>query len=452
MTSIIHPGLAERIALLRDLRDPSVRRAFDRASKDLQIDSIEVADIFRAASRDNPFVPGDSTTRTEKADLMRIRKGGQSLLTTLAAEQNYDARLDALAARPELRLSDDDGGLRSSLVAIDRVAIKGQATGFVHCPPNAFCIQTLSTFEVELDEKSYRVHPRHGESAASVASRLAAELEQAGYGAKVEKHRGQAILSITRPEGARSLEPGAYHQLSGEIVHRQIFGIGGEAPPSGTYLVLDEPRKVNGQLVKELYVERWPELEEGAKLQLNGRLDIRSFGGVEMPPTNYYALSGVTNLSAGEPKFDGETFTNAEGKTLPWLSYNRPLMYDAPAKIFVLDQGHDTAFVGAMGGMVPPWKNGFHGLSGSAEIESATAADRNAITIGADGVPTSKATQQELTHVGLEPGPSATPIPGGAQRNWYFDAEGSTLYRIDSRASAPNPHQLSQVVRLSTES
>ncbi len=448
MTSIIPPGLAERMKLLREIEDPSVRRSFEKVTRDLRIDEKEVEDLFRAASRDNPFVSGDSTTLRESRDLGRIRDGGSSLLSTMAASKSYDAKLDALKARPHLGVSDDDGGLRSSQVAVDRIAVRGEASGYVYCPPNARCIGAPSTFRVELDGRNFSVHPQTGESAKSVAGRLAAELDKAGYGATVESSRGLAILSIARPSQPDSLKIGEYHQLSGQIAHRNHFGIGGEAPPSGNHLVLDEPKQVNGQTVNELYLRNQDELAEGTRLELNGRLDQGSYGGVETPPRTYLALSGVTNLSAGEPKYDGQQFTSSAGKKLPILAYNRPMLYDAPARIFVLDQGQDRAFLGGMGGMVPPWMNHFHGFRGSAKIENATQADRNAITIDSEGAPTSKASGKKLTHVGQETADPSGPIPFGAPPNWFYDADAGTLYRIDPQLGSSQPHRLAQVIRL----
>ena len=448
MTSIIPPALAQRMTLLREIEDPSVRRRFENVTRDLRIDACEVEDLFRSASHDNPFVSGDSTTLRESRDLGRIREGGSSLLSTKAAQQSYDAKLDALKARPHLGVSDDDGGLRSAQVAVDRIAIRGEASGYVYCPPNARCIGAPSTFRVELDGQKFQVHPQTGESAKDLAGRLAAELGKAGYGATVESSRSFAVLSISRPSQPDSLKLGEYHQLSGQIAHRSHVGIGGEAPPSGSYLVLDEPKQVNGQTVKELYLRNQDELAQGARVEVNGRLDQGSYGGVETPARTYLALSGVTNLSAGEPKFDGKGFTSSAGKKLPVLAYNRPMLYDAPARIFVLDQGQDRAFLGAMGGMMPPWMNHFHGFRGSAKIENATQADRNAITLDAEGAPTSKASGKKLTHVGQESVDPSGPIPFGAPPNWFYDADAATLYRIDPQLGSGQAYRLAQVVRL----
>jgi hypothetical protein len=450
MTSIMHPGLYERSKLLKEIEDPSVRAAFDRASKDLQITSKEVADIFSAASRDNPMVPGDSTTPREKRDLQRISKGAHSLLSTMAARETFDSKLADLEKRPQLGITDDDGGLRSSQVAVDKIMIKGQASGFVWCPPNARCIGAPSTYSVELDGKAFSIHPKNGESAASVAQRLADAINAGGGQAKVQQRMGTAFLTVSRVFGPDSVKLGSYAALSGKIENRSLVGIGGEAPPSGSYLVLDKPISVDGQPVKELFVQRWPELTDGAQVKLNGRLDKGTWGGVETPESSYFALSGVSNLTAGEPKFDGKFFTDSAGKQLSVLSYNRPLIMDAPAQIFVLDQGNDRAHLGSMGGFIPPYMNPFHGFSGSVAIENPTQADRDGVIQGPLGEPISAATGKKLVLVGEE-GNNVVPFPDMMSHRWYMDEDKKEIYRLDSGGIAGFISHMSQVIRLPTQ-
>lgn len=89
-------------------------------------------------------------------------------------------------------------------------------------------------------------------------------------------------------------------------------------------------------------------------------MNERKWGGVETKGGKYVELSGVSNLTKGEPAFDGKgNFTNAR-RSAQRLSYNRPLIMDAPAQIFVIDG--KRAWLGSMGGFMPPWMNSFHGF------------------------------------------------------------------------------------------
>lgn len=250
--------------------------------------------------------------------------------------------------------------------------------------------------------------------------------------------------------GGESVKLGTYQVLSGKIENRSLMGIGGEAPPSGSYLVLDKPITVEGKQIKEVFVQRWPEMAEGSQVTLNGRVDRRNYGGVETPAASVISLTGVSDLSAGEPKFDGKVFTNDLGKELKQLSYNRPLMWDAPAQIFVLDEAHDTAFIGGMGGMIPPDMNPFHGFRGKAKIEQPTDADRAAVVIGPEGTPRNASTLKELVLIGSS-GDEMGPHPDMLVRNYYFDEDANAIYRLDSGGIAGFMQDMFEVIRLPQE-
>ncbi|MCB9652696.1 MAG: hypothetical protein H6729_01000 [Deltaproteobacteria bacterium] len=69
------------------------------------------------------------------------------------------------------------------------------------------------------------------------------------------------------------------YTLSGTIDNRRLFGIGGEAPPSGSYLVLSQPTKFNGRTVMEVKLPS--EHAQGASVTVQGKIAERSWGGVE---------------------------------------------------------------------------------------------------------------------------------------------------------------------------
>ncbi len=244
--------------------------------------------------------------------------------------------------------------------------------------------------------------------------------------------------------GQVGFQSGDWTPLTGKVENRQLYGPGGEAPPHGAYLVLDKPIQVNGETVKEVFVDANKTYADGASVELNGRLDPSSFGGVEIPPTGFIRLTGVTDLTAGEPKFDGKTFTNSHGKELPVLSYNRPELYDAPARIWVVDQGNDKAWVGASGGMVPPDMNRFHGLRGSRAIEYPTQTERDAISFDDAGQPFVKASGDKLELIGQSPTPQG--YPDEMTHAWYLDPKTDTAYRFQNGGIAGFSNHMDQIV------
>lgn len=239
---------------------------------------------------------------------------------------------------------------------------------------------------------------------------------------------------------------GSHQTLSGTIENRHIMAIGGEAPPSGSYLILPKPITVAGKEVSAVFVQRYPELEEGAQVTLHGRIDERQFGGVETPQQSVIALTGVSNVSAGEPIFDGKVFTNSLGKELQMLRDGRPEMYDAAGVIFVLDQSHDTAFIGGMGGHIMPTANQFHGFTGTAKIEEPTDADRQAVTFGPDGTPKNATTGDDLYLVGQTGNGPAH--PDQMTQSYYLDDTARAIYRFDSGGIAGFMNDMFQVIRL----
>ena len=92
-------------------------------------------------------------------------------------------------------------------------------------------------------------------------------------------------------------EVGQVAAFTGTVQNQNLFGIGGEAPPSGQYLVLDQPVKVGGATVDKLFLGAG--YSEGASVTLEGRLGKKSFGGVEVQNGRYYTLSDVTPNQGG---------------------------------------------------------------------------------------------------------------------------------------------------------
>lgn len=238
---------------------------------------------------------------------------------------------------------------------------------------------------------------------------------------------------------------GAHVVLRGRIENRSPMGIGGEAPPSGSYLLLDQPLRLGAQEHGEVFVDR--ELAEGAQVELHGRLEERRFGGVERPESTYLALSGVSDLGAGEPRFDGVHFLGAHGEALRALVLERREMFDAPNLILVLDEAARRAFLGTLGGMRLPGSNPFHGFGAAAPIADPTEADRAALRFPEEGPPVSAQSGEALDEVGRARSPG-----GGATdqllRVWYYDDDADAVYQVASGGIAGLRHHLEAVIHL----
>jgi hypothetical protein len=225
------------------------------------------------------------------------------------------------------------------------------------------------------------------------------------------------------------VKSGTYRALHGKVINQTLYGPGGEAPPSGEYLKLSTPISVDGKATDQIYLGHKKELV-GKTVTLNGRLDIGTYGGVETRPGTYVQLSGVSNLTAGEPRFDGVNFTGAGKKKLPVVSLPYPAMLaDAPGGIMVIDQGKDHAYIGTMGGFIPPQANPFHGFRARRLIKPATAKHQAEAVMDSNGR-VRTAAGKEIPMVGKENG-----------KLWFVDVPARTAYRFNG----PN---MDQVVRM----
>lgn len=237
---------------------------------------------------------------------------------------------------------------------------------------------------------------------------------------------------------------GTYTQVSGTVQDRQNIGIGGEAPPSGHWLVLDTPITVASQSVTELFVDR-ANVKDGQQVKLNGRLDAGSYGGVETPRSSYVQMSGVSNVGAGEPSFDGRDYTSSvSGKPLDVVAWNRPQMYDAPATIWVLDPGQDKAFEGASGGMRPQNMNSFHGFRSAHAMVPPTAAEVASIQWRGD-TPFDAVSLKKLDLIHSDEMPDG--VADGMSSSWYRNEDTNTLYRFNEGGIAGFVHSMDQIIR-----
>jgi hypothetical protein len=246
---------------------------------------------------------------------------------------------------------------------------------------------------------------------------------------------------------AKTQKQGEYVTLSGVIDNRKPIGVGGEVPPAGSYLILDRHVHAGHFSVWEVYL-LGRRFAEGEHKKLFGRLDAVPYGGVETPQRSYVRLSGISDLDAGEPYFDGAVFHSAvDGAVLQMLGWSeRPRRIGAPNTIAVLDGAPRRAFMGTMSGGLPPTISPFHGFDSSSPIETPTEADRAAVRITEQALPISTATGKPLTEVGGQ-----SPPPGTADMfaySWYLDRATETIYGFVSGGFAGFIMRLNTVIHM----
>lgn len=239
--------------------------------------------------------------------------------------------------------------------------------------------------------------------------------------------------------------PGEHLVLSGQIDNRRLAGPGGEAPPSGSYLVLAAPLAVGSFKAKEVFLEERT-LDQDSHVKLYGRLEARKYGGVETGSHRYVALSGSSDLGAGEPLYDDAQFRSAANNAhLRVLVVRQRDLFDAPNVIVVLDPVEGRAFLGTLGGHIRPEANPFHGFSAAADIAQPTAADRAAIVFNKDGEPIDAATGAALLKVAeQQPPPRTADMFSYA---WYFDDSKDTVYTFVSGGIAGFLNRMESVIR-----
>ncbi len=245
------------------------------------------------------------------------------------------------------------------------------------------------------------------------------------------------------------LLPGMYVRVRGRIDERALMGIGGEAPPSGSYLILDDPLGVAGKPIHELFLEG-RRFTDGAIVSVHGRLDARTFGGVETPRRTYYALSGVSDLGAREPIFDGAHFHALPDRTpLTVLTLRRAGLFDGPDTIVVLDPRQERAFLGTMGGLLSPGHNPFHGFVADAAITPATEEDRRALRFDDEGRAFDVESGDEALKVGeLAPPPNTA---DGLTTTWFFDPAVDVIYQVADGGFAGLRHAIQATIHFPHE-
>lgn len=239
--------------------------------------------------------------------------------------------------------------------------------------------------------------------------------------------------------------PGDHLTLTGRLEERRALGPGSEAPPAGTWLLLATPMRVGRADVSEVFVQRRG-LPEGEVARLHGRLDARHYGGLETPQQPYFALSGVSDVGAGEPRFDGLQFLAADtGAHLRVLVLEPREMFDAPSVILVVDPVGRHAYLGTSGGRVLG-DNPFHGFTASAPIEDPTDADRAAVRFDDQGKAISAASGAPLREVARETPPPE--VRDGLSTSIYFDVSTYAVYTFVSGGVAGIYRRLTAVIHL----
>lgn len=240
--------------------------------------------------------------------------------------------------------------------------------------------------------------------------------------------------------------PGEHLTLTGKIDNRESGGPANTVPETGSYLVLDVQMTEGSRLIRDVFLDG-RRFAQGKVVKLHGRLDALTYSGVDGASHAYAALSGISDLGAGEPSFDGMQFHSATtGANLRVLVIHRRDLFDAANAIVVLDPESKRAFLGSQGGRIRAEANPFHGFTSSAEIAAPTDAERAAIVFDKAGNATVAGSGAELLKVGEEQAP-----PGTADmfsQAWYFDDATETVYTFVSGGIAGFVNRMASVIHL----
>ena len=264
---------------------------------------------------------------------------------------------------------------------------------------------------------------------------------------KLSPYHGTITHTTVVDRPAEHHVPGEHLMLEGKIDNREPVVLSIEAPEVGSYLVLDTPLAGGSTAIRDVFLDG-RRFTQGTSVKLYGRLDARTYGGVDSSPSHAYAaLSGISDLGAGEPSFDGAQFHSATNNAhLRVLIIHRRDLFDAPNAIVVLDPAAKRAFVGSQGGRIRAEANPFHGFNSSAEIVAPTDENRAEVVFNREGNPVLAGTDVELLKVGEEQAP-----PGTADmfsHAWYFDDSTETVYTFVSGGIAGFVNRMESVIHL----
>lgn len=240
--------------------------------------------------------------------------------------------------------------------------------------------------------------------------------------------------------------PGQHVVLSGYVERRMIYSRIDEAAPSGSWLILPRAIHLGDFRTKEVYLATPRAFPEGYCTELHGRIAIRHHGSTNTQP--YAVLTGISDLFAGEPIYNGAAFCSAaDGTPLRTLVIERhEVSPETPSVMLVLEPDQQTAYVGTVDDAHAPLESPFHGFHGQASINRATVADRAALRFDTQGCAYSTATGKQLCMVGHE-GPEE-PSPDAIYTRYLFDEDTYTVYEVLSGGFSGFESELACVVRM----
>lgn len=283
---------------------------------------------------------------------------------------------------------------------------------------------------LKLKGQEFIEQTKKGDDVFDAFDRLRKQIVAAGFDVEVSSPPAidtfMQAWTITA-SGRANFEAGKYAELKGKL---------GPADAEGArYLTLEKSIQVGESIADTIKVpggDRWKE----GQVTLNGRLDLVQTMLMIHPPTFEVQMTGVTNTSGGEPRFDGQNFFNSKGAQLERLDNHRPNMWDGPSVVIAVDHAADRAFFGsiASGFRRPDMENfnPFGGFNDSRELRQPTRQDIGELEFKApndtnararEQWPFSRATGEALAQIG---GPDT--VQG---KRWFIDHATDKIYGIN---------------------
>jgi hypothetical protein len=301
----------------------------------------------------------------------------------------------------------------------------------------------------------FTVDTRKGQTkVADAFNELRKKIEAAGY--EVQVTSPPTIDSFLE---AWSIKP-AQRKVYDNMSYAELSGTLGAKDAEGFRLFkLDRKLQVGEHIVDQIRVQNGDRYAAG-KATLDGRLDLHQLEIRIFPPQFEVRMTGSTNITAGEPHWDGKEFKNEKGQVLEQLRYANRQMQDGPSHTWVLDQSTDKAFYGNMAGggpFVPPEVNHFSGFFKEFAIKTASRHDMQEVKFklvsdtGTPGIdfptdrPAPRAREEWPHNLANEPLVQVGgPLDDLVAKRWFMDEKSGKIYGFD--ITGPTSREMLQVI------
>lgn len=206
MPTITRPPTTQpsRFDALKEIfgKDQKVQRALVDDMKRQGGVSDEMVDALVSTMAGNSRLqPGDDMMPGELAMLRQFIDAATSMGVMDGNADAARAKVESYESEPQFTegsVAHNDGSpdFAFEQTRLGTIRVEGTAWGNIPIPPNVRMRPVPSTLTFEIDDKTFYVEPRRGESAASIADRLCTKLQSAGYDVSVSEAGGGHFVKV----------------------------------------------------------------------------------------------------------------------------------------------------------------------------------------------------------------------------------------------------------------